>query len=337
MKTHIYPTIIICFALSALLIPKAKAQIKMHPSGHISMQSLTTSNGFQVDTAGRISVEPNISSSYCKTGQTLVHTNYAKVWIVDSTDPALSNGNRFYVLGNGDIYGGSHYAVPGSGGGGGHAKDGAQPIGDASEIVTSLTGYYFDNHEFDGFVPDFEGNPEVDPEAIPGLLMDLKIDKVPALDATELEEVFPEAVRHDPQGRIGVNYSALVPVLVEAFKEQQRTIESLQRTIDELQANPKGTCGLGGTEYSKCVLYQNTPNPTNSSTTIDCFLDAYVSKATIAVYDLNGLQLKEYPVYHQGKNAIIIEANEFKPGIYMYSLLVDGKLIDTKRMVITSK
>lgn len=26
-----------------------------------------------------------------------------------------------------------------------------------------------------------------------------------------------------------------------------------------------------------------------------------------------------------------------EPGIYMYSLLVDGKLIDTKRMVITSK
>ena len=233
MKKHIFTTFLALLTLSAFLIPEARAQFKIQSNGHISMQSLTTSNGFQVDTAGRISVEPNISSSYCKTGQTLVHTNYAKVWIVDSTDPALSNGNRFYVLGNGDIYGGSHYAVPGSGGGGGHAKDGAQPIGDASEIVTSLTGYYFDNHEFDGFVPDFEGNPEVDPEAIPGLLMDLKIDKVPALDATELEEVFPEAVRHDPQGRIGVNYSALVPVLVEAFKEQQARIEQLEGILKE--------------------------------------------------------------------------------------------------------
>ena len=62
-----------------------------------------------------------------------------------------------------------------------------------------------------------------------------------------------------------------------------------------------------------------------------------VSKAIIAVYDLNGLQLKEYPVYHHGKNTVTIEANEFKPGIYMYSFLVDGKLVDTKRMVITSK
>lgn len=45
----------------------------------------------------------------------------------------------------------------------------------------------------------------------------------------------------------------------------------------------------------------------------------------------------EYPVYNQGKNTVTIQANEFKPGIYIYSLLVDGKLIDTKRMVITSK
>ena len=42
-------------------------------------------------------------------------------------------------------------------------------------------------------------------------------------------------------------------------------------------------------------------------------------------------------INHQGRNTVTVEANEFKPGIYMYSLLVDGKLIDTKRMVVTSK
>ena len=111
----------------------------------------------------------------------------------------------------------------------------------------------------------------------------------------------------------------------------------LQQEIANLKNVGKGYDGIGTHENSRNTLYQNTPNPTNSATCIECYLDASASKAFIAVYDLNGLQLKEFPVDHQGKNTVTIGANEFKPGIYMYSLLVDGKLIDTKRMVITSK
>jgi hypothetical protein len=35
--------------------------------------------------------------------------------------------------------------------------------------------------------------------------------------------------KNDPDGLVGINYNAVVTVLVEAFKEQQRTIESFQR------------------------------------------------------------------------------------------------------------
>ena len=204
-------------------------------------------------------------------------------------------------------------------------------------MLSKLNGYYYDSNEFEGFEPDFVDNPNIAPEAVEGMMKDLSITKSLGLSVEDLETILPEAIRHDPEGMIYINYAAIIPVIVEAFKEQQTTIELLQRELDELKTDPKGTYSTEDTHLSKNVLYQNSPNPTNSSTTIDCYLDTYTSRASIVVYDLNGLQLKEYPVYNQGKNTVTIQANEFKPGIYIYSLLVDGKLIDTKRMVITSK
>ena len=213
---------------SAIFIPKAQAQFKVHSNGRVSFMSTTSSYGVQIDSIGRTSFEPNITTSYCRTAQTRVRNNFAKAWIVKNPNTVNAVKDVFYVLGTGNIYGGSLYAVPNNPG-----SKGAQPIANAWTILSGLTGYYFDNHEFDGFEPDFEGNPEVDPEAIPGLLKDMAVDKVAGLDAGELEEVFPEAVRHDPQGRMGINYSALVPVLIEAVKEQQARIEQLEAVLEE--------------------------------------------------------------------------------------------------------
>lgn len=308
-------------------------QIKMHPGGQISFQSTNTTGGVQIDTSGKTSFEPVITTSYSKINRTLSYANRVMIWDVQTTNPLLIPQNSFYVLGNGNVYGSSYYTIPVAPG----PQRGLQPIINATELLTGIGGYYYENTEFAGFVPDYENNPKVNPEAIEGLMKDLEVERVLGLNASEIEAVLPEAIRHDPQGAVCINYQALIPVLIEGFKEQQRTIESLQNQIAELKSEDRGTFGMGEQELSSNVLYQNVPNPTNSSTSIDCYLDSHVSKAVIAVYDLNGLQLKEYPVCHKGKNTITIEANEFKPGIYMYSLLIEGKLIDTKRMVITSK
>lgn len=48
------------------------------------------------------------------------------------------------------------------------------------------------------------------------------------LSAQEVQEVFPELVRKNEDGYINVNYTGLIPVLVEAIKEQDAVIEELQ-------------------------------------------------------------------------------------------------------------
>lgn len=323
-------TFIILVLLIVCLV--SNAQIKMHSNGQISLQSTTTTGGVQIETTGKTTFKPNITTSYSVLNQTLVQSLLLKVWSINfSGNNFVEHPNRFYVISNGDVYSNNYYSIES----GGYNK-GQYAINNASEIINGLNGYYFDCNEFEGFVPDFEDNPNVAPEAVEGLMDDLKINKSVGLSAAELEAVLPEAIRHDPEGAIYINYTAIVPVLVEAFKEQQRTIESLQKEIANIKKENGGTSGVAEEESSIC-LYQNAPNPTSSSTSISCFIDVPFSKAIIAIYDLSGAQLKEYSIGQQGKNTVFIEANEFKPGIYLYSLLVDGTLIDTKRMVVTTK
>ena len=53
--------------------------------------------------------------------------------------------------------------------------------------------------------------------------------------AQEVEEVVPEVVATDAKGFKSVDYSKLVPVLIEAIKEQQNEIEELKKMVEELK------------------------------------------------------------------------------------------------------
>jgi hypothetical protein len=53
--------------------------------------------------------------------------------------------------------------------------------------------------------------------------------------AQEVQKLFPELVSENNDGILAVNYSGLIPVVIESIKEQQRTIEQQQKQIDELK------------------------------------------------------------------------------------------------------
>jgi hypothetical protein len=54
--------------------------------------------------------------------------------------------------------------------------------------------------------------------------------------AQELINIVPEAVKKDDStGTYSVNYIMLIPILVEAIKEQQKLITELQLSIIDLQ------------------------------------------------------------------------------------------------------
>ena len=52
--------------------------------------------------------------------------------------------------------------------------------------------------------------------------------------AQEIKEVFPELVTEDSNEMLAVNYQGLVPVLINALKEQQSEIDELKEMVQEL-------------------------------------------------------------------------------------------------------
>ena len=72
-----------------------------------------------------------------------------------------------------------------------------------------------------------------------GVRFQWKDSGAPALGfiAEEEEKVLPEVVTHDAEsGAVrAVNYSAVVPVLVEALKAQQAMVDAQQQRIEELE------------------------------------------------------------------------------------------------------
>ena len=49
--------------------------------------------------------------------------------------------------------------------------------------------------------------------------------------AQEVRQVLPHLVKEDDNGLLSVNYSGLIPVLIEAIKEQQKRIDELEKRI----------------------------------------------------------------------------------------------------------
>ncbi len=160
--------------------------------------------------------------------------------------------------------------------------------------------------------------------------------------AQELKEVLPELVKQDEDGYYAVNYDAVIPVLVEAIKDQQKLIEEQNRRHQSEIAELKQLLTSGSVQSvnntviaeSEAKLYQNNPNPFNEQTEIQYFLSAKINSASILVFDMNGKQLKSYELKSKGNNKLIINAGEFVAGMYIYSLVADGKIVDTKRMIL---
>jgi hypothetical protein len=169
------------------------------------------------------------------------------------------------------------------------------------------------------------------------------------LSAQATQKILPEVVQYDDStDSYGIDYAKIIPVLIGAIQDQQGIIISLKNEIKELKNNSgsdgklkSATVSDNSTDIQNNALnqtntlYQNAPNPFSQSTTIEYSLAESVQKAMICIYNMNGTQLKCIPLNLTGYGNITINGNEFKSGMYMYSLLADGQLIDTKRMVLT--
>ena len=92
-----------------------------------------------------------------------------------------------------------------------------------------------------------------------------------------------------------------------------------------------------GTEnilYDKSIiLNQNVPNPVLNSTSISYCIPESMTSSYIQVNDMLGNLILKIPLSIE-VNEVTIQKGELSQGMYIYSLIVDGKFIDSKRMII---
>ena len=175
--------------------------------------------------------------------------------------------------------------------------------------------------------------------------------------AQELYDVFPQSVRKpldndEPAEKNPwlVDYGSVTPLIIKAvqeldeiqnskFKDQNDEISELKKENIELKERLAKLEALmnvqtAATNVSSASLQQNIPNPFNHTTTINYTLPQTYFSAKIIVTDKSGKSLKEVNVSAKGNGSLKLDASTLASGAYQYSLYVDGKLIDTKQMVL---
>jgi hypothetical protein len=81
------------------------------------------------------------------------------------------------------------------------------------------------------------------------------------------------------------------------------------------------------------ILNQNVPNPFAESTVIGYNIPNTFRKAELRFMNINGVVIKTVNITRTGKGEITVYADDLTSGMYIYSLIIDDKIIDSKRMV----
>lgn len=184
----------------------------------------------------------------------------------------------------------------------------------------------------------------------------------------EVEQIFPNLVHTDvhtyevtkEKGEVtteeveikGLDYISFVPLLTKAIQEQQTQIEDLKASNETLKATNEAlmdrlarieallTDAPNESRTERIVvtdakLAQNAPNPFSENTMISYSIPNNVKNALLQITDANGSILKTIEIESRGNGQVELQANTLSAGHYSYSLILDGKVLETKQMLLT--
>lgn len=77
------------------------------------------------------------------------------------------------------------------------------------------------------------------------------------------------------------------------------------------------------------------PTHFSDNTVIRYAISQDAQSASLLIYDMNGKQIDQFNLAEKGMGSIVLEGSRLDAGMYLYSLIVDGKVIDVKRMILT--
>ena len=150
---------------------------------------------------------------------------------------------------------------------------------------------------------------------------------------------------------ISVNLAPLLADLEAENDDQQNTIDELTSIVSDQQAliedliirmeireecacDPTLGNGDNTLQPDKAYLLQNIPNPFNNTTSVGYFVPYTNAKAHIVISTMAGQIVHNMELSNLGVGAVSIDNSRMASAVYLYTLYVDGKRIDTKRMIV---
>ena len=170
-----------------------------------------------------------------------------------------------------------------------------------------------------------------------------------------------------------LNYNAFIPILISAVKEQNEKIDvqdekidslntvvddlnnrltqlenclsgilpflcqmsnsSIQQTPEMVQEQIRTAINVNLSDKNTIVLNQNVPNPFAESTVITYSIPATVVKAQIHFYDGQGKLINSVEITSRGAGQLNVFGEDLSSGTYTYTLVADGQIVSTKKMV----
>lgn len=150
------------------------------------------------------------------------------------------------------------------------------------------------------------------------------------LIAQEVQKIIPSLVLETEKGELAMNYVGLIPVLIEAMKEQQVQINELK---SQISTNFKSQ-NQDLLQFSNTKIISVSPNPSSDLITVSLNIEEGVTTASLQVNDINGNLLSNLSLKERDTNIMkTLQKDNFGKGIYIVSLIVNGKNIDTKKII----
>lgn len=137
---------------------------------------------------------------------------------------------------------------------------------------------------------------------------------------------------------VTIDLSPILYNLETQNANQQSQIDSLLSRVATMES-----CACGGTlstpratstRRNNSILYQNIPNPFNGTTSIKYYIPYNKNNGAIVFSNNSGQIIDSIKLENFGEQELFFNSEFLASGIYYYTLFVDDKKVDSKKMII---
>ncbi|MBL7806716.1 MAG: tail fiber domain-containing protein [Saprospiraceae bacterium] len=188
--------------------------------------------------------------------------------------------------------------------------------------------------------------------AMRGTSYDFAVGQIPAdytagkqvgFIAQEMQAVMPELVKVDAEGMMSVNYIGVIPVLVEALKEQHEAVAEKETRIAALEAKNaelqdrlariEAALGMSATDRQEspaAVTATISPNPSAGIVTVSLTNTASAKSVTMKILDSTGREIANRSA--AGVSSVQFDLSQYPSGVYVAQVVADGKMVSTNKV-----